>query len=541
MKVTKLATRPQVQLDFLDPAPAPAPTPAPERPPVIALPPPRSEEWWAALHLPALVFDAVFTQADAHARADVLLAVTEPVRRAQRIVAVNAAARERGVSPGMPLPAALALASALLTRARDPDAEHALLERLAAAAGLYTPRVSLEPPDALLLEVRGSVALFGGLESIEAGLRELARRLGVAAQLAIAPTPLSALVMARAADSFRVTEVRDLAGHLAPLPLSLLRLPGEFAVRFSKMGITRIGQALRLPRAGLARRFGPELITLLDRLAAREAEPRRVIAPRERFRQRLEPDHELSACPAILAFVAPMLNALEGFLRERQGSLAVLELRLHHREGRRSRCVLRFAQPAFLAESIAFLFAEKLAAMALPAPVIACELVSGRLVALRPPSAALWQPGEQGGGVSTEAASLIERLRARLGEDNVHGLGIVEGHRPERAWRIAEPVTRAAVNHGTGNSAMAGSAAFCADRPLWLLAAPEPLAMHEGWPSFEGRLSILSGPERIESGWWDDADVVRDYYVLRSAAGVSLWAYRERNAPHAWFLHGVFG
>lgn len=529
MKATKLAARPQVQLDFLDPAPVPAP----ERQPVIALPPPRSEEWWAALHLPALVFDAVFTQADAHSRADVLLAVTELVRRAQRIVAVNAAARERGVAPGMPLPAALALAPALLTRARDPDAEHSLLGRLAAAAGAYSPRVSLEPPDALLLEVRGSVALFGGLEPIEAGLRALAQRQGAAVQLAIAPTPLSALAMARAADSFRVTEVRDLAGHLAPLPLSLLRLPGEFTVRFSKMGITRIGQALRLPRAGLARRFGPEFLTLLDRLAAREAEPRRAIAPRERFRQRLEPDHELCGHPPILAFIAPMLRALEDFLRERQGSLAALELRLHHREGRRSRCVLRFAQPAFLAESIAFLFAEKLAAMTLPAPVIACELISGRLVAQRPPSAALWQPGEQGGGVSAESASLIERLRARLGEDNVHGLGIVAGHRPERAWRVAEPAVAAAIP-------MQGPT-VSARHPLWLLSPAQPLVERDGWPQFEGPLDLLSGPERIESGWWDDADVVRDYYVLRSAAGVSLWAYREREAPHAWFLHGVFG
>lgn len=536
MKAAKLAARPQVQLDFLDPAPAP------ERPPIIALPPPRSEEGWAALHLPALVFDAVFTQADALVRADVLLAVTELVRRAQRIVAVNPAARERGVAPGMPLPAALALAPALLTRARDPDAEHALLERMAAAAGVYSPRVSLEPPDAVLLEVRGSLALFGGVEPIEAGLRGLAQRLGVLVQLAIAPTPLSALAMARAADSFRVTEVRDLAGHLAPLPLSLLRLPEEIAVRFSKMGITRIGQALRLPRAGLARRFGPGLITLLDRLAAREAEPRRVIAPRERFRQRLEPDHELCGHPPILAFIAPMLRALEDFLRERQGSLAVLELRLHHREGRRSRCILRFAQPAFLAESIAFLFAEKLAAMTLPAPVIACELVSGSLVAQRPPNAALWQPGEQGGGLSTEAASLIERLRARLGEDNVHGLGIVAGHRPEKAWRVAEPAAQVSARPMAERPARpCGAPEPPPERPLWLLVNPEALGQRDDWPCFEGPLSIVSGPERIESGWWDDADVVRDYYVLRSEAGVLLWAYREREAPHAWFLHGVFG
>jgi protein ImuB len=51
----------------------------------------------------------------------------------------------------------------------------------------------------------------------------------------------------------------------------------------------------------------------------------------------------------------------------------------------------------------------------------------------------------------------------------------------------------------------------------------------------------MSEPERIESGWWDDAEVERDYYTAVDARGVRLWVFRERTAPHRWFLHGVFG
>ena len=42
------------------------------------------------------------------------------------------------------------------------------LAPIAAWACQFTPRVSLEPPQELLLEVQGSLRLFGGFEPIEA-------------------------------------------------------------------------------------------------------------------------------------------------------------------------------------------------------------------------------------------------------------------------------------------------------------------------------------------------------------------------------------
>ena len=52
------------------------------------------------------------------------------------------------------------------------------------------------------------------------------------------------------------------------------------------------------------------------------------------------------------------------------------------------------------------------------------------------------------------------------------------------------------------------------------------------------QLTLLSGPERIETGWWDDEDIGRDYFVGRSQRGEELWLYRERTGD--WFVHGVF-
>jgi protein ImuB len=114
----------------------------------------------------------------------------------------------------------------------------------------------------------------------------------------------------------------------------------------------------------------------------------------------------------------------------------------------------------------------------------------------------------------------------------VYGLRCVSEHRPEHAWRIAEP------SLGSPDAPLK-TASAPPQRPSWLLATPEPLERRQGRPQRHGALQLLGGPERIESGWWDGADVRRDYYRARDSHGSLLWIYRDDAGQ--WFLHGVFG
>ena len=51
---------------------------------------------------------------------------------------------------------------------------------------------------------------------------------------------------------------------------------------------------------------------------------------------------------------------------------------------------------------------------------------------------------------------------------------------------------------------------------------------------------LRQGPQRIESGWWDEAPVARDYYVAADAANARFWIFQDLRAPQRWYLHGVF-
>ena len=69
-------------------------------------------------------------------------------------------------------------------------------------------------------------------------------------------------------------------------------------------------------------------------------------------------------------------------------------------------------------------------------------------------------------------------------------------------------------------------------RPGWLLPRPTPLRDH--------RLTVLAGPERIESGWWDGQDVRRDYYLVETSQGQRAWAYSVAGERDHFMLHGWF-
>jgi protein ImuB len=209
----------------------------------------------------------------------------------------------------------------------------------------------------------------------------------------------------------------------------------------------------------------------------------------------------------------------------------VLALELKHRSISLTRLRVGLAEPSGDIAHLRGLLEERLASLSLPAPVIAVRLHSGALLEQVPLTAHLKIEERAGIGVHPDALPrLLERLRARLGHEAVFGVSTVEDHRPECAWRRLDMPS----SQPTPANAFSG-------RPLWLFAEPQWLSGKNPITSGRAPLELLSGPERIETGWWDGREVLRDYFVARDERGVRLWIYRDRCEPHGWYLHGLFG
>src|SRR4029077_9299995 len=255
-----------------------------------------------------------------------------------------------------------------------PGIEPLALSQLACAALRFTPRVSLAPPDGVLLEVRGSLHLFAGLEGLRAELIQECQQLPVRPVPAFAPTALAALVAARAGQGLAVTDLGELIGPPAPLPLAALRWPPETLARLKRMGVRTIGAALRLPRAGFARRVGSEQLAMLDVLTGRTPEARVTLHAPERSRRRRELDCELENQQRLAAALSPLFAELGAFLAARQCAVVEFECRCQHRHVPATRCVVRLAAPASDVRRLAALLSEQLGSLALPEPVRSCEL-----------------------------------------------------------------------------------------------------------------------------------------------------------------------
>jgi len=126
------------------------------------------------------------------------------------VLLCNEAAQGHGIRPGMSLTAARALARDLIIQPRNHKAEQAALHSLSVWSYQFSSQVSLHPPCALLLEVQGSLVLFGGRIALLGKLRTGLAELGYQVQFAGAPTPLAALSLARCQREHMIEEQHQL-------------------------------------------------------------------------------------------------------------------------------------------------------------------------------------------------------------------------------------------------------------------------------------------------------------------------------------------
>jgi protein ImuB len=472
---------------------------------------------WLALYFPHLPLE-VFTRGRQQAGA---LAIIEKLGGREQVSRCTSAAQAYGIRPGLALPAALALCTGLSVQRRDRAREQQALHGLAAWAYQFSARISFEP-SLLLLEVGASLRLFGGLPTLLAPLQRELDQLGYSVRHAVAPTPMAAGVLARNRPDCQVTTQDGLCEAVAPLRLACLTRARDVRNLIRHIGMDSIGDVLALPRAELARRTGPQLLNLLDRLLGRLPDPRPEWRPPRHFSQTIELLGEITQTMALMFPARRLIVALCGFLRGQGGGAQRLQWTLRHRDHPPTRFGQGLLDPSRDPDHMLEVLRERIERLQLPAPVVAIDLRVDGWQAFEERSLTLFERPAQAD------QALLERLSNRLGEQRIRGLRCLADHRPERAWQFCQPGESVVPLSPRGVS-----------QPPWLLPQPRPLQEYQGAPQYGGALRLENLPERIEAGWWDGFDITRDYFVAHSPAGECLWVFRDRRAG-GWYLHGLF-
>lgn len=467
---------------------------------------------WLCVHLPRLSFEAVGLMDEFEAAA-----VVEEVQGRVLLQAVSEEALRQGLMPGMALAAAYALSPGVRIEPRDGERERAALKCLAERALAFTPWVSLDFDQSLLLEIRGSLGLFGGLAGLIAKLRSDWSGCGHRLLCASSPSPFAACLLARSGGERHASAREELRSMLGDLPVGVLGLDASSQRRLRKAGIQNLRDLWRLPRDGLARRYGARLLALLDRAAGRCEPPLRHFHLPPYFTDTIELAEETDQLGYLIPVVERLMLRLTRFLLAHDAALSECRLRFLHRSGVVTTLHQGSRRPGRDQSHLMRLLKARLERVHLQAPVCAIELSSIRVEPWMPVSEDLFADPSQD---PASWQQLLDQIQARLGLPALRYFSCRADHRPEQASRWVEEPEAAvpAPEH----------------RPLWLLSKPRV------WSSRGVRL-VLPGSERIESGWWDSAGIRRDYRRVIDRYGSGLWVYRDLGESGRWFLHGLFG
>ncbi|GAB4387914.1 Y-family DNA polymerase [Albidovulum sp.] len=463
-------------------------------------------------------------------------ALTWKQDNAERLHCLNAAAERQGLRRGMTHAEARAFCPDLQSRPADPQGDRHLLHVLRRWATRYCPWVGFEGADGLVLDITGAAHLFGGEAAMLADMRQRLSRAGFSVRIGLADTRGAAWALARHGEG-RAEPGRPLEA-LGGLPVAALRLEAETAIALQRLGLRRIADLAAVPRANLARRFGPGLLMRLDQALGRQAEEIAPLAEPPHYGVRMSLPEPIGLVGDVMAGLSRLLERLCEKLAAQEAGARELRLTLRRVDQDSRQVDLRLARALRDPARILPLFERGVR-----------EVEAGygidqmRLEAIAVEPLAAEQVCHVAPGDGARLDDLISRLGTRIGLENIQRFLPADSHVPERSF-----VTAAAAFSAPG-----GSWTSLRPRPLRLFA-PEPIAgagpeagprppRRFRWRRMSLTTARATGPERIAPEWWLADENwhrgIRDYWQVETEQGRRLWLFHTPQDP-GWFVQGEF-
>jgi protein ImuB len=528
---------------------------------------------FACIHVPNFpVAAALRVEPELRARA---LGIFEGKVPLEKIVAVNERASQMGIAPEMSK-AQAELCSELALRSRSLLQESTTHAALLDCAQSFSPCVEDAAWDTALIDLAGMESLFGSLPEIAHAIANRMETLGVAANVAVASNPDTAMIASHGFSSVTVIPEGKEAEQLGSLPVEVLfahqvgSIPLEPTLRKSprvdphendnfdlletleRWGIRNLRALAALPEVALSERLGQKGLYL--QALARGAASRTLVPIEEPliFEEAIEVEHPI----VLLEPLAFLLNRLLEQICARLGSraLATQELRLtleldcffqseddfqksfRRREiGNRKSTLfsrtLRLPLPMLDAKLFLKLLQLDLQAHPPGAPIVKIQLAAEPV---RPRSAqgGLFQPPAP----EPEKLELtLARIAGMVGESRVGALELLDTHRPEgfhvrrfandsaggalplrQAQGMLSPARLGSDNSNQEKSTVTALRRF---RPP-LLA---DVTLESGYPAYvtcpkkkdvRGAVLWKAGPWRFSGDWWEREAWSRDEWDI---------------------------
>ncbi len=506
----------------------------------------------ACLDLPALPLQLVWR--------------TEPAWRAHPVVVIDddrpqgvvrwacERARAAGVLAGQRYAHALTLCGELRARVVPSEQIEAAITELRAALHRLSPRVEVGEAGTFWLDGDGLTRIFASGTAWGVTIGKTIAALGFTGAIVVGFSRFATYAIARATRQAVTVLRNDREERTAAsaVPLARLEIDPELRAALARLGVTTVGQMVRLPGGGILERFGRDAHRLYQLAAGERWDPLVPMAPPEAPDERVLLDDDEADVERLVFVIKAPLDRLLDRLAARGRALTALhlELALKHAVGKielRADCI-KPASATLDGRTLLRLVHLRLSGSAgsagstgvlLSAPVNALRVWADDVPATRAQLALFAAKPRRDLRAADEA---LARLRAELGDDAVVRAVLRDGHLPEASfgWERLVHVVPAQPDPKLV-------------RPLVrrMFVRSQPLPPHarqgrdDGWllSGLEhGAVVRICGPYVVSGGWWTHArasgETHREYHFAELRRGDCLWVYYDRNRRR-WFWQGA--
>ena len=491
-----------------------------------------------AIFFPQLMTDWMLRRQPELRDIPVAMALADHGRRV--VKAVNLLAQNQGVYTNMVVADCKAILPQLKIMEYDPEQPKKLLTALAEWCIRYTPIISIDLPNGLLLDASGCAHLWGDEAAYLKTIQDRFKKFGYITQLAIADTIGCAWAMSRFGKSISIVRVNEQKKTLSPLNSAALRLEESVLNRLTKLGLLTIGSFMTMPRVALRRRFGANLLMRLDQALGVEIEMLEPIKSIPAYEERLP---SIEPIRTVLGIEIALKKLLETFCerlsRENKG-LRKCKFRCYRMDGNIQLIEIGTNRPSRNTNHLFKLLKLKIQYIEPDLGIELFTLEAPVVEDLESTQDALWTISSKN---ESDIAQLIDRIAGKIGTDSINRYLPAEHYWPERSIKTTSSLTEKAIVSWRTDL----------PRPLHLLKNPEPIEVSVPIPdyppllfNYKGalhRVRKADGPERIEQEWWLGKSEYRDYYCLEDEKGGRYWVFRLGDyltEKPKWFIHGFF-
>ena len=494
-------------------------------------------------------------------------AITAKKGNKQALYSVNHFGKLLGLKLGMDLNEAHILCKNLVTDHYCHQKNISFMMTQAKWASQFTPRISIEKENLLLLNLKGCIHLFGNTKNIIKRIHNHFKKINISFSVSSGKNITTAKALAKFntektmqedRSTIRILDnnmnsnsvVQNNLNFLKKIPIEALELNASENEEIKYLGIESIHDLQNIPHKDLLTRFGPKLVEKLRKLIGFENELTAYIKPENIFSRSINLPEPIGLISDIVKLFEKLTRSICNHLQDMNKGASILNFQVHRIDHTKQLIQIKRSETTSKPENFITLFTTRINQIEAGFGIDFIRVYADKIEDLFPLQDNLKINTTKKNNIihqifeKEEYKNLISKLSNKIGFDSLIYLHPSQSHIPE-------------------NNSQKVSAVFCRPKSFWPTPLYErPLVMFKPeiiktfkykkfpklfiWRKKQYNINIRFGPERIAAEWWLDnpqwRSGLRDYWKIETKCGTKLWLFEAKGAEldGGWYIHGNF-